>query len=131
MEVGGRQPGVKYEMNPPRSYGQGRWPASMTFEHVSSALERQMLEFWRDLVTDIRDRRTALGLSQPDAAARAGLALNTYEAIERGDAWGTVPSLLKIVFALELDLEQTVDFRVRRRRDPASTQRGNRLGRDD
>src|SRR5439155_1308833 len=43
---------------------------------------------WQDMVHDIRDQRRSLGLSQVEAAAKAGVSPNTYEAIERGEARG-------------------------------------------
>jgi DNA-binding XRE family transcriptional regulator len=115
--TGGRLAGMLYEPGPPRPYGKGTWPHKR-FDTVTDPLLRDACEWWQDLVFEIQTRRRALGLTQQDAAAKAKVALNTYEAIERGSSWGSVPSLLKVLNALELHLEQTVEVRVRRSHRP-------------
>lgn len=112
---GGRQIGVQYELGRPRSLGEGNWPHTR-YDDVTPEGDRYALEVWRDLVADIRTQRQVLGLTQQDAAAAAGIAANTLEAIERGDSWGSVPNLLRLLHALGLELEQTTEVRVRRRK---------------
>ena len=110
---GGRQIGVQYELGRPRSLGAGNW-LHTRYDDVTPEGDRYALEVWRDLVADIRTQRQVLGLTQQDAAAEAGIAANTLEAIERGDSWGSVPNLPRVLHALGLDLEQTTEVRVRR-----------------
>lgn len=115
--AGSRRRGVNYEASPPRTYGEGTWPHKR-FDSLGDDPLREACEWWQDLFFEIQTRRRALGLTQPEAAAKARVAPNTYEAIERGDSWGSVPSLLQVLSALGLRLEQTVPVRFSPRRGP-------------
>lgn len=103
-----------WEIGRPRSLGTWKWPQTR-YGDADLPGDRYGLEVWRNLLADLRTQRQVLGLTQGQAALRAGLAPKTLEAIERGDSFGSVPSLLKLLYALGLDLEQTSEVRVRHR----------------
>lgn len=51
----------------------------------------------------IRDRRTALGLSQESMASKCGLHRTYYGAVERGERNVALRNIVRIADALELD----------------------------
>jgi transcriptional regulator with XRE-family HTH domain len=61
-------------------------------------------EFLSNLGEIIRDRRLALGLSQEDAAAKAGVHRTYFSDIERGTRNITIGMLAQIAFALDISL---------------------------
>lgn len=56
----------------------------------------------------VRDRRLALGLSQVDLAAKAGMTQPALSRLEAGGAVPTIPVLERISLALEADLTVTI-----------------------
>lgn len=55
--------------------------------------------------TRIRERRKALGVTQPTLATLAGIGLNTLVAIERGSGNAKLDTLLTVLNTLGLQLD--------------------------
>ena len=56
----------------------------------------------------IKARREALGWTLDDLARRTGFTSSPLSALERGEAWMRMPSVLKIAYVLEIPPEQLV-----------------------
>lgn len=59
---------------------------------------------WTKLGAAARDARLALGMTQADAAARAGVARSWLARVEAGHRGAELESLLKLFAALDLEL---------------------------
>lgn len=111
--TGGRVAGQSYAPEAPAVAGKGRKFPWRDYTDVTPATLRQAYEDWQDICYDVREQRNALGLEQKDVAARAGIALNTVQNIERGE-WVMPYNLLLVCTTLGLRLEQAVPVRKRR-----------------
>ncbi|MEV8181100.1 helix-turn-helix transcriptional regulator [Specibacter sp. NPDC078692] len=56
----------------------------------------------------VRERRLALGLSQTEVAARAGMTQSALSRLEAGGAVPTIPILERIAVALDSELSVTI-----------------------
>jgi DNA-binding XRE family transcriptional regulator len=74
---------------------------------------RESYEWWQDICLDIRERRFTLEQEQEDVAQAAGIALNTFQRMERGQ-WVGVLNLFLVCSVLGLRVEQVVPVRRRR-----------------
>jgi transcriptional regulator with XRE-family HTH domain len=79
-----------------------------------------------------RDARKALSLTQEDVAERIGISLEFYARIERGKTYPSVPTLARMVEALEasadalLGIGSRVSFAKERSRSPGWSERTGR-----
>ncbi|MCB5273213.1 hypothetical protein BJG92_00728 [Arthrobacter sp. SO5] len=56
----------------------------------------------------VRERRLALGLSQTEVAARAGMTQSALSRLEAGGAVPTIPVLERVAVALDSELSVTI-----------------------
>lgn len=68
-----------------------------------------------DLGAAVRERRTALGLSQEHVAHEAGLSVRHYAKIEKGTENATIASLFNIATVLDLNFFDLVRLASKRR----------------
>jgi transcriptional regulator with XRE-family HTH domain len=77
----------------------------------SSAMARRAAGYERELFTlggEVARRRTALGLTQPELAERAGMSLDGVLRIERGKSAPTIVTLLRLTSALGCEVSAVV-----------------------
>lgn len=90
-----------------------RWERTGADEHAAAYEEARAALLLGQMV---HDRRTELGMTQAELAARAGMTQPQLSRLESGGATPTVPLLARLAAALNADL----DIRFRPRTDLAA-----------
>jgi ribosome-binding protein aMBF1 (putative translation factor) len=84
--------------------GHARWERTGAARHADAYAEAAAALALGQLVYD---RRTALGITQAELAARAGMTQPQLSRLESGGATPTVPLLARLAQALDADLDIT------------------------
>jgi ribosome-binding protein aMBF1 (putative translation factor) len=82
--------------------GHARWERTGEQQHAAAYAEARAALLLGQMVYD---RRTALGLSQAELAARAGMTQPQLSRLESGGATPTVPLLARLAAALDAELD--------------------------
>jgi ribosome-binding protein aMBF1 (putative translation factor) len=85
-----------------RQHGHARWERIGAQRHDAAYAEARAALLLGQMVYD---RRTALGLTQTELAARAGMTQPQLSRLELGGATPTVPLLARLAEAMDADLD--------------------------
>jgi ribosome-binding protein aMBF1 (putative translation factor) len=89
-------------MDGPIGTGHVRWERTGERRHAAAYAEARAAILLGQMVYD---RRSALGLTQAELAARAGMTQPQLSRLEAGGATPTVPLLARLAAALEAELD--------------------------